>query len=411
MESQGGELVSSEAAALRLLAWCQERNWAGWDPYDALNSQLFQALPFLDAKWPRLVLTQALKRAPINLRPLLQVTPSQNPKALGLFLKAALKLGALGLIEHKGICEELANRIAQLRSPENSRWCWGYSFAWQTRTRCVPRGAANLVCTTFVAESLLDYHEATGDALSLSMALSAAKYITEDLFWTKNGAAAFGYPYPESRVPVHNANFLAAALLARLRAYSTDFVEVALQAARYSAGRQQPDGSWVYGEAENWRSIDNFHTGFNLCALGRIGEYLETNEFEPALKRGYEFYLSRFFEVDGAPKYFHDRALPFDVHSAAQSVITLVQLGELGPESNSLVLKVLGWTLENLGDPQGFFYYQKRSWGRIRIPYMRWGQAWMLLALATFIESRTGNRKPGAVEEHKTSIELSGALR
>ena len=32
-----------------LLDWCRRRDWAGWDPYDALNSRLLKALPFLDA--------------------------------------------------------------------------------------------------------------------------------------------------------------------------------------------------------------------------------------------------------------------------------------------------------------------------------------------------------------------------
>ena len=29
-----------------LLAYCRANDWAGYDPYDALNSELFKALPF-----------------------------------------------------------------------------------------------------------------------------------------------------------------------------------------------------------------------------------------------------------------------------------------------------------------------------------------------------------------------------
>src|SRR5947207_2355429 len=140
-----------QKTALMLLDWCRHRDWAGWDPYDALNSRLFKALPFLDAKWPRLTLTQILKRAPVNLRPALLVRPTQNPKALSLFLQALLKLGSLGLTTHEAVCQGLLKRITELRSPGTDRWCWGYSFPWQTRTQCVPRGEPNLVCTTFVA--------------------------------------------------------------------------------------------------------------------------------------------------------------------------------------------------------------------------------------------------------------------
>src|SRR5579859_5245220 len=80
----------------KLVAYCQENNWAGYDPYDALNSQMLEKLPFLDRRLPRLALTQALKRSPINLRPLMLVPKTQNPKAIGLFLAAFVKLSARG---------------------------------------------------------------------------------------------------------------------------------------------------------------------------------------------------------------------------------------------------------------------------------------------------------------------------
>ena len=36
--------------------------------------------------------------------------------------------------------------------------------------------------------------------------------------------------------------------------------------------------------------------------------------------------------------------------------------------------------------PEGYFYYRILPFGKIKTPYMRWGQAWMLLALATLFE-------------------------
>jgi hypothetical protein len=400
-----------QQAALQLLDWCRTRNWAGWDPYDALNSNLFSALPFLDSKWPRLVLTQTLKRAPINLRPLLLIAPSQNPKALGLFLQANLKLGSLELTRHERACEELVRSIASLRAPGQQHWCWGYSFPWQTRGLCVPRGAANLVCTTFVAEALIDYHDLTGQAAALEMAVSAARYIVDELYWTGGDVAAFRYPLPDSQVPVHNANFLAAALLCRLAEHDPRFREIALKVARYSAGKQNSDGSWVYGESDNWSCIDHFHTGFNLCALRRIGLFLQSDEFETNLKSGYDFYRGHFFTADGAPKYFHNRALPFDVHSAAQGLITLTELRGLSSESAPQARQLLNWTTEHLRDSEGFFYYQERAWGRIKIPYMRWGQAWMLLAMATVLEAQAEERIGIDRIASTRKPQFSGALR
>jgi hypothetical protein len=45
---------------------------------------------------------------------------------------------------------------------------------------------------------------------------------------------------------------------------------------------------------------------------------------------------------------------------------------------------VLDWTVREMQDPEeGFFYYRKGRLFTNRTPFMRWGQAWMLLALAT----------------------------
>jgi hypothetical protein len=163
-------------------------------------------------------------------------------------------------------------------------------------------------------------------------------------------------------------------------------LEVALAVARSSAGEQRPDGSWLYGESSTQRWIDNFHTGYNLSALRTIGEALGTSEFESCIRRGYEFYLKHFFESDGAPKYFHDRTYPLDIHCAAQSIITLINLKDISAESMNVAEKVLDWTLDHMRDERGFFYYQRRPGFTNKLSFMRWSQAWMLVALATALD-------------------------
>lgn len=389
---------------LRLFDYCREREWAGYDPYDALNSRLLERLGLFRSKKARLAATQALKRSPINLRPLLQIPPAQNPKGLALFLSALLKTP--GVAPESGAWVEwFAERLIALRSKGAHYWCWGYSFPWQTRTVLVPRGAANLVCTTFVGQSLLDLHEAGRDLQYLSMAASAAEYLLADLYWTDGkGTAGFGYPLPEARNQVHNANFLAAALLARVARLTGEerFALPALEAARCSASRQKADGSWAYGETQTQQWIDNFHTGFNLCALRSIGQSLGTTEFEPAVREGLRFYREHFFRQDGAPRYFHNRTYPLDAHSAAQSIITLLELKDLDPDNVPLAEKVFAWTMRNLWDERGFFYYRALAVGTVRTPYMRWSEAWMLLALAAMLQ-QSGARETAAQERRGTA--------
>jgi hypothetical protein len=395
-----GDVLLERAAdaALKLLDYCRSNEWAGYDPYDALNSRLIASVPILSSRVPRIVLTQVLKRSPVNIRPLALVPKTQNPKALGLFLSAVLKLARAGVVEADGLATSIVDQLAALRSPRADYWCWGYSFPWQTRGPFVPRHSPNLVCTTFAADALIDAYEQTGDTRCLTMAASAAHYILNELVWT-NGAdvVSLCYPLASQRTQVHNANLLGAALLCRVSAHTGErqLRETALAIARYSADAQRADGSWPYGEspAQGW--IDNFHTGFNLMALRGLQTYARTDEFEGSIARGFAFYLGHFFRSDGAPKYFHDRQYPIDVHCVAQALITLVALRDRSVNSSPMMRNVLTWALDHMWDERGFFYYRVLRLGTIRTSYMRWSQAWMLQALSTvFIELDAATETP-----------------
>jgi len=391
-------LEDAKAATLKLLTYCRANDWAGYDPYDALNSRVFTALPFLNSRFPRLVLTQALKRSPVNIRPLLLIPKTQNPKAIALFLTACLKLSKLGVLSREDLVGLMTERLIALRSRDAPYWCWGYSFPWQTRTIVVPRGTPNLVCTSFVASALLDAYEQRQESRCLSMAVSAAEYILNELYWTEGSSVAgFSYPLPSLRVQTYNANFLGAALLCRVYKHTGEpkFLSPALRVARYSAAKQHDDGSWDYGEAPTQRWIDNFHTGYNLCALQSISQYAETTEFDPCIRRGFEFYRAHFFREDGAVRYFHNRTYPVDIHCVAQSIITLLALRDLDPGNVRLARSVFGWAMNHMWDERGFFYYRVLRLGTIRTSYMRWSQAWMLLAISTLLaESNVAARHP-----------------
>jgi hypothetical protein len=393
-------------AVLKHLAYCQASDWAGIDPYDALNSRLLPFLPFLNFKLPRLALTQALKRSPVNVRRLLLIGKTQNPKALACFLSGFLKLSRIGVASQEGYVELMIERLIALRSQGAPYWCWGYSFPWQTRTIFVPRWAPNLVCTYFVASALLDAYEQRHESRCLNMAVSAAEYILNELYWADDTSeAGFAYPLPSDRSQVHNANFLAAALLCRVYAHTgeTRFLAPALKVARCTAAKQHADGSWDYEPSVKWK--DNFHTGFNLLALRSIGRYVQTAEFDQCLRRGLEFYRAHFFRDDGAVKYYHDRTYPIDSHCVAQSIITLVELGSLNPDNIPLAHSVFRWAMNHLWDDRGFFYYRALRYCTIRTSYMRWTQAWMFLALSSLLSDLESAVPTVSVASSTTSLE------
>ena len=374
--------------AVKLWQYCQKNNFTGYDPYDALNSRLLKIMPWAKSRLFRLSFTQGMKRLPINLRPLLMIPKTQNPKALAIFLKAALKLTESGVIDASEQISYLIKRIAELRSAGLPCYCWGYSFPWQTRTFLVPRSAPNLVCTVFVADALLDAYEATKNTQCLEMAKSAADYILNELYWSDNDSSGFSYPWPSNRVHIYNADFLGAALLSRISHLTGDkhFLEPALKVTRYAASKQNDDGSWYYGESTESKWIDNFHTGYNLLALKDISRYAETDEFKEPIKKGFGFYLANFFEKDGAPRYYHNKTCPIDIHCVAQSIITLEAFKDMDETNHQKAKTTLNWAMNNMWNKSGYFYYQIHRLYTNRISYMRWSQAWMLLALSSLIE-------------------------
>ena len=371
-----------------LLDYCLKQDWAGYDPYDALNSRVFRATPFFRSKYCRIAFTQFMKRSPINFRPFFRVPKKRNPKGTALFVSALLKLKKSGLYQDDATIRSLTDDLIASRSSGQPYTCWGYSFDWQTRGYLVPEGSPNIICTTFAGNALLDAWEAYQRTDCLEHAVSASHFLVERLCDEMYDAeACFNYtPITQSRI--HNANLLGAAYVARVSAAVGDKSALGLvqRAARYSVRKQAADGSWPYGEASTQQWIDNFHTGYNLCALQMIKEKTGSGELDETIREGLAFYTAHFFRKDGAPKYFHNRTYPLDIHSAAQSLVTLSKFGD-SPDVIELIRAVLSWTCKEMRNGNGSFYYQSKALFTNRLLYMRWSQAWMLLALSEILEN------------------------
>lgn len=389
-----------EQALLRLIRYCRSESWAGYDPYDALNSPLARLFPF---KFTRTALTQLLKRSPFNLRPILGIKKDINPKGIAVAARALLLLSDIigedrlrleieDAWEYRPVDVQaefttLMSRLASLRSADYAEACWGYNFDWQSRAFFAPRGTPNVVCTVFAAHAYLDWHERTGCGSALEMANSSCRFLLDRLNRSSDrDGHCFSYtPLDNSRV--HNVNLLAAELLARTftKTGTDEYRDAAIRSVRFTLARQRRDGSWFYGEGKSQSWIDSFHTGFALVSLKHLIADLDEAEWRAAHEAGYEFYEKRFFLADGTPGYYHDRLRPHDVHSAAQGIITFIEMSDLMPNAKAMASRVVRWTIEKLQDPTGCFYFQRHRLYTIKISYMRWAQVWMLYALSLYL--------------------------
>jgi rhamnogalacturonyl hydrolase YesR len=366
-----------------LLAYVESADYAGYDPYDALNSPVIR-LVGCKSKWARIASTQFLRRCPVNLRPVLGIRKGHNPKGIGLFLWGYAKLFRIHPDQHYlDSIRRLLDLLVLLRSNGASGNAWGYNFDWQSRTFFRPKGVPTIVNSAFIGHALLDCYEHTGLQQALDLAVPIKGFILNDLHRTPDGDAfCFSYTPVDTDV-VHNANMLGASILIRLARHCGDSncTDAALSSLAYSMRRQKEDGSWCYAENENQRWIDSFHTGFCVQALRYILDEGYAREYTQAYEKGVRFYAEHFFLADGTPKYYHDRTYPIDIHAPAQAICFFAGQGEA---YRDLTERVLAWMLSNMFSPRGYAYFRKTQRFTNRIPYMRWSQAWALHALTEY---------------------------
>ncbi len=377
------------AAYDQLFSWCREHDFAGHDPFDALNSRLFQSTPLAQSRNARFIWTQLVKRSPSDLRSLARVPAERNAKGIALFALAQIanhrRLRTEQSAKH---VQDFLSGLLSMKLDGFSGACWGYNFDWQSRNFFAPRDTPTIVPTAFAARALIE----AGPELQ-DVARSVCDFILKDLPRTVDTPTELCFSYaPRSNTRIFNASLLAAEVLASVGKSTGEheLFEPVERATRYVVNNQRPDGSWFYGTSSKQAWIDNFHTAYILFSLKRIIEVSPLgSEFQPALERGYEYWKRNFFLAEGWPKYYHDDPYPADAHAAASAIVTFLECSELDKDAFSLARNVASWTIQNLRDNRGFFYYQRRRFYTVRKPYMRWTQAWMLYALARLLEEQS----------------------
>lgn len=375
----------------RLLDALRGDDFAGYDPFDLLNSRLLKATPLYRSGLIRLAWLQLGKRSPVNLRPLLAVPKKRNPKGLGLFITGLLqdyrRTGEAGYLEE---ARELADWLLSQRSnaDEWQHSCWGYHFDWQARAFYVPAGKPNVITTVYVARALYELGTLTEDARYIDAALDSGRFIGRHLYTEADGRKFFAY-IPGETAFVHNASLWGAAWcgFAGQQLGDLNLLEQALQVAHQSVSEQRDDGAWVYGARHHHQFIDGFHTGYNLEALCLLRDALATPAFDDAIARGYRYYVDNFFEPEGTAKYYDNAIYPIDMHSFAQAVFTLLKVGGT-LDDLALCDRVVQRAIELMYVPRtGLFIYQKSRFATNRINYVRWTQAWAYAALAFYNRS------------------------
>jgi rhamnogalacturonyl hydrolase YesR len=268
----------------------------------------------------------------------------------------------------------------------HSGYSWGNHFDFVTRAGINPAGSPIIVWSSLIGQAFLEAYEQTGDVRFLEVAQGVCAWILRlPRERTPTGACLSYVPF--AQWSAHNSNMLGAAMLARTWKHTADaqLLEVARSAMHYSCSRQREDGSWWYGEETKYQWIDNFHTGYKLDSLKRYIDSTSDDQFLGHFEAGLRYFKEVFFEPNGIPRYYHNRTYPIDIQCAAQAIETLAFCSEHDPSCLDLALRVAQWTIDNMQDDRGFFYYRQYPTIKAKTPYIHWGQATSYKALATLL--------------------------
>jgi hypothetical protein len=379
-----------------LLHYIETQNYRGYDPYDTLNSWL----PFeFFGKWGRPVAIQIQKRNPINVRPVIGIKKGYNPKAMGLFLQSySLMYKNNPSDEVRSKMDFLFNWLRDNRSKGFNHYCWGYNFDWASSVKFLPAYSPTIVVSVFVAKGIIEYHKSTQNPEAIMVLKSIAEFVINDLPQSKDQSGiCFSYSTIEKDC-CYNASMLGSELMAYLYQVTNmeEYKELAIASAEFVVDKQKEDGRWNYSinlETGKERTQIDFHQGYVIDSLGYIMKYIPStiDKFERAFLNGLKYYESQFLE-NGQCLYRVPHKWPVDIHNQAQGIITFTRWAEEKENYLDKAHRIADYTIRHLySKTGGFFYYKKYPWVTIKTPFIRWGQAWMLLALTEMAISKEGN--------------------
>lgn len=375
-----------------LKGYSEKYGYKGFNKHDGLNSPILKLLLGW-GRWPRMIAIQGVMRFPVNLRPLLLVPRTYNPKGLSLFARGFLDLHqGTRELQHLEAALDLLRLLEEIGTSEGfGGICWGYHYPWQDPGFYAPARLPNAVVSCFVCESFLEAYRVTGDEHYLHVVRSTLEFFMNDLPVLKetDEELCLGYMPLPMTMRVMDVSILIGAVIAEYNALSgkDDYCDEARRLVTFVVNRLTDYGAWFYTDPPGDSHIrhDNYHTGFILDALDRYMLATRERTWERQYTEALDFYASHHFGPNGEPHWMSDQMYPLDIHGAAQGIITFSRHQEQYPD---LAERVADWSLQNMYLGAGRFAYQRTRFFRKNMTLLRWCNAWMFRALACHLRAR-----------------------
>jgi len=368
--------------------WVERHDYKGYEPFDGLTSFL-QPLTF-KSQLASQVLQQGIRRFPFNIRPMLGVVPLDSTKGRGYMAWGYLKRYKLTKDEkYKKKAFACLQWLDANKSPLYEQHSWGNHFVYASRGGFIPKYEPTIVWTGLIGQAFLEAYELFRIEKHREIIEEIAEWIIALPREVTDKGVCLSYTMIKQG-SIHNSNMIGAAFLAGAGKVTgkKEYFDVAQQAMKYSCARQLSDGAWYYGEAPKFRWIDVFHTGYNLDSLKRYSDFAQDRSFEENLLRGYEYFMTRFFEKSGRVRYYFNKTKPTDIQCASQAIDTLSLFSDIDPGNGTLAASTAAWYVDNMQGKDGHFYFRKYGFGVYnKAAMIHWGQATMYKALAHLLSN------------------------
>jgi hypothetical protein len=271
-----------------------------------------------------------------------------------------------------------------------SGYCWGCNYPWGSFDEYKIAFLPSVVVTSVIIDGIYEYYQITQSPDARDVIISSSEYIIKDIPITSwDDGLSFAYTHISKGV-CYNASLHAVEVLARAKSVGAIIDDFLIKdAVSFIIGKQKKDGSWYYSldtvTMKERRQID-FHQGFILVSLHNIikltGFY--NNDIDCAINNGLYFYWNRQFTESGRSLWRLPKKYPIDIHNQSQGIITFSKLSEIDRKYLDYAKIILAWTIQNMQHPTGYFYYRIHRLFKDKTPYIRWGQAWMLLGFSEY---------------------------
>jgi rhamnogalacturonyl hydrolase YesR len=385
-------MKDTEKILVDVLTAAARQDFCGYSKFDALNSPVLLKLSF-NNKWLRLLYTQAIKASPINIRTVLGVKKSRNPKGIALFARAYFFLyEKTGNSDWLDLGESLLKWLLEHPSRGVANLCWGYNFIWQNTIFLQAQFEPNAVVTVFVGEALIHAYRITNKQKYLDAAKSVAQFVVNDLpiLYESENERAIAYVMRKVDAVVLNNQVLTGAFLAKVWRHTKDnhVLDCATRQLNYTVNRRTDYNCWYYTEPKEKSPIthDNYHTGGILDGLIEYFEETGNDSYMKIYRKGLVYYQNELFESNGAPRWMNDKKFPFDIHGSAQGIITFKKAARYDSRYQDQADIILDWAINNLYRKKRHdFIYRQGRWFKWNYSLMRWCNAWMARALAELI--------------------------